>query len=50
MNVYEIFSGFQGWYDNCSLVAKSGVNLSLCKKCWILESKENFFLYFIERV
>ena len=46
MNLYEIFSDFQCWYDNCSLVAESGVNLSHCIKYWILESKKKFFTIF----
>ena len=29
MNVNEIFSNFQCWYDNCYLVAESGVKLSI---------------------
>ena len=29
MNVNEIFSNFQCWYDDCSLVAESDVNLSI---------------------
>ena len=45
--IWEIFfSDFQCWYDNCPLVAESGVNLSHCILCWIFP-KENFLLYFI---
>ena len=50
MNVHEIFSDFQCWYDNCSLVAESGVNFFHCIRYWTLESKNNFLQYFIERL
>ena len=33
MNVNEIFSDFQCWYDNCSLVGKSGVNFLVIVRC-----------------
>ena len=46
---WEILSDFQFWYDNCPLVSERSVNLSHCILCWIFP-KENFLLYFIERV
>ena len=33
MNVNEIFFDFQCWYDNCSLVGKSGVNFLVIVRC-----------------